>query len=282
MREIWFRRGDIDLEVVEHGAGSPAMLVLPEFGTGVLAYRRLIEGLGEYYRVLGMSPRGLGQSGWEAPYSLADWIDDAVAVIERHARPPVVVVGHAFGASLALGVAARAPEAVQAVVSLDQILEWPAYAAVSSVLNDYWTQLGAAVADAGGDAAALTDRLATVEGREGPLGGTLDRAGLQILAHLWARQDPAVLAPMASREQYSAWVKDPAMLDLADRLDVPILCVDGDPRAGGFVSDEVAARTKDLFGDVTQVRIDGASHWFKLPSDPSPVVEAIRRYLEDR
>ena len=86
MREIWFRRGDIDLEVVEHGAGSPAMLVLPEFGTGVVAYRRLIEGLGEHYRVLGLSPRGLGRSGWEGPYSLADWIDDAVAVIDRHAR----------------------------------------------------------------------------------------------------------------------------------------------------------------------------------------------------
>ena len=69
-------------------------------------------------RMLLPSLRGHGDSDWPAEgYRLEDHRDDLIAVVEALTDQPVILVGQATGATLALMVAASRPERVRAVVA---------------------------------------------------------------------------------------------------------------------------------------------------------------------
>lgn len=72
--------------------------------------------------------RGYQQSRGARPLatSLADHVADLLAIVEtrRHAGHPVVVVGHSYGALVALGAAAARTGAIAAVGSFEPPLPW--------------------------------------------------------------------------------------------------------------------------------------------------------------
>jgi pimeloyl-ACP methyl ester carboxylesterase len=64
--------------------------------------------------------RGHGKSERTAPaYVYEDFLPDIIALIERQVREPVVLVGFSLGAAIALGVGARRPDLVRAVILLE-------------------------------------------------------------------------------------------------------------------------------------------------------------------
>ncbi|WP_346764565.1 alpha/beta fold hydrolase [Rhodococcus sp. HNM0569] len=63
--------------------------------------------------------RGHGRSTFAPPWNLDAHVDSVLATLDTYTSEPVVVVGHSFGAAIALHLAHRAPECVRALVLLD-------------------------------------------------------------------------------------------------------------------------------------------------------------------
>lgn len=140
------------------GAGDPlAPLVVVVHGSmdrsaGLL---RLSRRLDHDHRVVRYDRRGYGRSADVGPPWTAEAnIDDLEALLVMQPQTPAVVFGHSYGGNVALGLAARRPELVHAVVVYETPLSW----------LDWWPgdSAGAAamaVADPGDAAEAFMRRL---------------------------------------------------------------------------------------------------------------------------
>ena len=87
------------------GDGPPLLLVHGGMGC-IASWQSLWAGLTRRWRVTAMDRRGRGSSGDTAPYDVGREFED-VAAAAASLGGPVDVFGHSFGASCALGAAAR-------------------------------------------------------------------------------------------------------------------------------------------------------------------------------
>jgi pimeloyl-ACP methyl ester carboxylesterase len=109
------------LRVDVTGAGTPVVLVPGLLGSA-FGFRKLVGPLaGSGYKVVVVEPLGIGGSAKPeaADYSLTAQADRIAAVLVALELDPAVVVAHSVSASMALRLAARHPERVKAIVSLD-------------------------------------------------------------------------------------------------------------------------------------------------------------------
>jgi len=102
----------VALEAPATGAGDPVLL-LPGFGTDVSAFARQIPALAERFRVVGVNPRGVGQSN-PGP---AERHDVATSAADAAALPgaPAHVIGASLGAAVALELALTLPARVRSL-----------------------------------------------------------------------------------------------------------------------------------------------------------------------
>ncbi len=109
------------LHVEVAGAGTPVVLVPGLLGSA-FGFRKLVGPLvASGHHVVVVEPLGIGASGKPeaADYSLTAQADRIAAVLSALALDPAIVVAHSVSASMALRLAARHPERVRGVVSLD-------------------------------------------------------------------------------------------------------------------------------------------------------------------
>jgi pimeloyl-ACP methyl ester carboxylesterase len=116
-RKIATVRYDAQIEVVSEGKG-PAVVLLPSRGRHSYDFDPVAAGIAAAgFRVLRPQPRGIGaSSGRMRGLTLHDLATDVAATIEQQADGPAVVVGHAFGGSVARMTAVDHPELVRGIV----------------------------------------------------------------------------------------------------------------------------------------------------------------------
>ena len=73
--------------------------------------------LPEHFEVLAYDQRGMGQSDKpDQPYSMQDYAEDAVAILDAYGWDKVLLVGYSFGGMVAQEVAIRWPDRVKRMV----------------------------------------------------------------------------------------------------------------------------------------------------------------------
>jgi pimeloyl-ACP methyl ester carboxylesterase len=199
MAAVWSESaGDADspLVVVVHGSMDRS--------AGLL---RLSRRLDATHRVIRYDRRGYGRSTHVGPpWTVEANIDDLDGLLA--AAPPrgAIVFGHSFGGNVALGLAARRPEAVRAVVVYETPLSW----------LDWWpgTTAGAAamaVDDPGDAAEAFMRRLVGDAVWERlPQSKRDERRG----------EGAAMVAELADLRRCAPWA--------ADRVTAPVLALHGE------------------------------------------------------
>ncbi|MFW0789087.1 alpha/beta fold hydrolase [Gordonia sp. CPCC 205333] len=123
--------------------GAPTILALhgltghgPRWGALATAYLADV-------RVVAPDLLGHGHSPWTAPWSFDAHLDALEPILDTYAdaETPIVIVGHSFGAALAIRLSQRRPDAVRGLILLDPAQglppEWASQIATESMMN--WT-----------------------------------------------------------------------------------------------------------------------------------------------
>lgn len=106
----------IDLNHTLAGSGDPVVLVHGSWSDHTV-WDLVAPELARSFTVITCDRRGYGASPGGRPAALRDQEDDLARLIERLERGPVHLAGTSFGGSIALGLAARRPDLVRAVVA---------------------------------------------------------------------------------------------------------------------------------------------------------------------
>src|SRR5512145_1045453 len=140
-----------DLYYEELGEGTPILLVHPA-GATASTWGSATEELGRIGRVIAYDRRGYARSGGEPARSISTHTADAASLLEHLRLPPAVVVGTSAGAAIAVDLAVRRPDLVQAVIAHE--FPWrftrhlPAVSQVAALARIGWLALRGRQGDA--------------------------------------------------------------------------------------------------------------------------------------
>jgi proline iminopeptidase len=234
------------------------------------------EVLGVYGRVIRWDQRGGGRSEHRVPYSVGGCVADLDAVRGHYGLDRVTVVGHSWGATLALQYALAFPGRVEQVVYVSGTgLSWAWHAQYKERQRDALGPYAARLAELD----ALPG-LGVREQREGDL--------LRVAAEF---RDPATALEYAAAQVTPYFVSDPLVnasintetrgyreADLVERcraLRVPVVVVDGalDLRPRWAVDSLVRA-----LPDVERVTLEGSGH-FPWIDEPGGFRAALARVV---
>jgi len=261
------------------GSGPPLLLL-----HGVLRrwsdFVPLLPSLACRWQVHALDFRGHGRSSWvSGKYHVADYVEDALSVLESFDEP-AVVYGHSLGAMVAAAVATAAPARVRAIV-----LEDPPFETMGSGLGE--TNLQSLFAgyqaclSGSTDIATLTDRLAEIVLRTPGqpttirLGDVRDRAALRVAAAGLIQMDPDVLTPIVAGQ----WLDRYDVESTLRGIQCSTLVLQADPGAGGMLSDDDVTRLEAAVTDCSTIRFPGVGHLIHW-SATSPLLNATVAFLE--
>jgi len=107
--------------VEEHGEGELPLVLVHGMAADATFWRRTVRALGGRHRLIIPELRGHGRSGpaSDGNYSIVACAMDLECVLAALELPRVVLVGHSFGASVAIEFASRFPDRVAALVVVD-------------------------------------------------------------------------------------------------------------------------------------------------------------------
>ncbi|MCU0626492.1 MAG: alpha/beta hydrolase [Gemmatimonadaceae bacterium] len=265
------------LPLIDHGAGTPVALVHGTLG-GLHDWLAHLPALAARHRVLAWSRRHHAPGATPADavhYTMAEQSQDIGALLVQRGATPAAIVGHSYGAYVALHLALAAPPLVRALVLCEPpVLPW---LAMMPDGHDDWAAFErnalqpAALAFARGDAASGVARF--MEGITGrPF--ALARLAPAVRDALMA-QAPALHAELATpRGDYMPTLDAAAVA----RLEIPILLVRGgrSPRPFQLLMDRLQA----LLPGADTVTIAGRGH--DMIGDVSGFDDAVLAFLSRR
>jgi pimeloyl-ACP methyl ester carboxylesterase len=124
-------RGEVDTDGVPvawerwPAPGAPPVVLVHGTSAHSAWWHHTVPALTDAYDVTALDLSGHGDSGRRPSYSMAGWADEVLAVVAALHGGPALLVGHSIGGLVAAGAAARAPDAVAAVVLVDSVVDVP-------------------------------------------------------------------------------------------------------------------------------------------------------------
>lgn len=218
----------------------------------------ILSDLTAWWHVHAYSHRGHGESArTPGAYKVADYVPDLVAAV-KEARKKCVLVGHSLGALVSMGVAAKLPDLVSAVVLLDP--PGPAFLANLDA-TPYFTIWTAMQKLAGRkDVSAVAKEFAElrVPGAGGTvrLGDTRDAASIRFVARCLQDLDPEVFTPALKKQ----WLDGYDVFAVAKQVRCPALLVVSDPAQGGMLPPADSTALAKALPDCSRVDLTGVGH----------------------
>lgn len=108
---------DLQMYYERAGSGAPLLFISGSGGDLRVKPNQMMSPLARHFDLVGYDQRGLGQTTKpDAPYTMADYADDAAALMDHLGLERVPVVGVSFGGMVAQEFVLRHPQRVERVV----------------------------------------------------------------------------------------------------------------------------------------------------------------------
>jgi N-formylmaleamate deformylase len=239
---------------------------------GITNWWRSFEGvmpeLGSRWTPHALDQRGHGESSHVADgYRWGEFAKDAVAFLKARLEEPAILVGHSMGASVAIEVAATAPEAVRALILEEPVLYAHGVERQQALLIYPFLQAYERIARVGGSADELLPALAELHNEP-------NTEALRGKANSLSRMDPDALKMLLDGTATKEYETDAFL----QKINCPTLLLKGDPALGGVISDEDAARASARLSNETVVSFSGLGHWIQRER-PQDYCETVVRFL---
>jgi pimeloyl-ACP methyl ester carboxylesterase len=270
--------GSHALNVAEMANAGPPLLCLHGVTRCWQDWLTILPTLAPRWHCHGVDHRGHGLSDrTPGSYFVRDYLDDGCRLVDGLAEA-AVLVGHSLGALVALGVAAKSPGKVRAVVLEDP----PAPAFIHGITQSaYHAQFAGMQTLAGSQAPvrkvahSLADiRLPTPEG-ETRFGEQRDAASLRFLAKCVKHLDPDVYTPILAGQ----WLHGIDLPALAKQVTCPVLLLRGNEKLGGMLPQALARPLVDALRDVTYLELPQHGHSIH-GGDPQTFLRFVVPFLE--
>ncbi|OZM81238.1 alpha/beta fold hydrolase [Pseudonocardia sp. MH-G8] len=136
----WVRSGDVALHVLDYGGDGVPLVVLPGITSPAITMDFLARELTDLVRPIVVDVRGRGLSDSGKSYTLEDYADDTVAVIDGLGLDRPLLLGHSMGARIAAVVAARGVP-LRGTVLVDPPMSGPGRGPYPTTLEAFLGQL---------------------------------------------------------------------------------------------------------------------------------------------
>jgi pimeloyl-ACP methyl ester carboxylesterase len=249
----------------ERGDGGP-VLFIHGGGTTSELWGECFARVGEFAHAIGYDQRSFGRSTGDLGVRISRHGDDAAELIARLSISPATVVGHSFGASIGLDLAARYPDRVSALVLLEPPIDFRLLPSLGMLRLTFGIQLRRLIRDERSASDWLFRKVTAYRGR----GTSAFEALPRELQEICLANAPALVASY----EYTPEASGRHLPGKGIRsLDCDVTCITGDESWPPFVR-----TTRYVAKTVPKARLinaPGASH--VLPYDaPEVIVEAVR------
>ena len=279
MNERYLEGKTHTLRIATGPDAGPPLLLLHGVCRRWQDFLSLVPALTTRWQVHGLDFRGHGGSDWRTgQYRVADYIEDAVAVL--HLLPdPAVIYGHSLGALVAAAAAAAEPDRVRAVVLEDppsadllrNIRQTPFHAQFTGMRS--LAGRDHAVAQTAKDLAEI--QLPVAEGKTVRLGDLRDPAALRFVARCLEQLDPEVLTPVIEGH----WLDGFDLEAVLRGVRCPAMLLRADEGLGGMLGRAEAATWAGWMTDCVLMDFPGIGHLVHAVA-PEAVVRVLLPFLE--
>jgi 3-oxoadipate enol-lactonase len=257
--------GAATLEYERHGAGEPILLIHGVLVGDLLRPLANEESLAARYQPIVYHRRGFaGSDAVTPPFTIGDQAADAPALLRQLGVERAHVVGHSYGAAIALQLAIDAPDSVRTLT----LLEAPSVAVPS--VQQFVEAVGPIGGRfASGDKEGATDDFLAAMGGAGfrePLDRLLPGAFEQAVAD----SDALFTVELPALEEWRVSQAD------ARRIDAPVLLVVAENTIPWFVESD--ALFAEWLPNSERSTIPGAGH-FSLIENPRRVAKTVDSFI---
>ncbi|RNL85777.1 alpha/beta fold hydrolase [Halostreptopolyspora alba] len=214
----WVRSGPLRLHVLDYGGDGVPLLVLPGITSPAISMDFVARELTDLVRPVVVDLRGRGLSDAARSYTLADYADDAEAVVTGLGLHRPILLGHSLGARIAAVVAARPNARIRGSVLVDPPMSGPGRGPYPTTLEMFRDQLRQA--RRGTDAEEVARSWPRWSRREREL-----RA--RWLASCDAEGIDATHRGFETEDFFATWPSVPAPTTLVYGADSPVVTADG-------------------------------------------------------
>lgn len=267
-----FKTGQVELNYAEGPDTGAPMVLIHGLSGRWQSWSPIIPDLTTRWHVYAVDLRGHGRSSHVPDaYLFADYAPDIEAFLERVVGTPAVLIGHSLGGMTAIGVAAQAPQTLQAVVLEDPpmfVTERPEH---SAFRERFAESRNLARSSRSGEEIYEKLRKTQPEAEE--------RFLRERVACLWAL-DPEVFTPAIDGRAAEGFDVDEKLRAIT----APVLLLQGNPELGGAVGDGDAERTMAALRNGTLAKFQYVGHGIhsERPEETLKVVEQfLDRVLSD-
>ena len=266
LTEKRFAAEAVSINYVEGPPGGRPVVMLHGVTNRWQTFLPVLPLLGWRYHTYALDMRGHGRSGWaQDGYQSGQFAQDVIQFLQAMIAEPAVLIGHSLGAMVAIQVAARASDLIEAVV-----LEDPPFAAAADgeTPPPPWFQ-------------EYHDLMTSTGSRDEKLTGlailTPDADGPALQAQFKALEqvDPALL--IAGQEDHV--LVDLTLAEVLPKIGCPLLLIQGNPALEGVIQHEEARRALALLSQATHFYAAEVGHSLHAPQ-PHTFFTVVSNFIE--
>lgn len=268
LTEKSFDTGEIVISFAEGKTEAPPLVMLHGATLNWQTFGEFIPSLEQSWHIYACDLRGHGKSERATSgYRIADFMPDTIAFIERFIGQPTVLFGFSIGALVTLGVAARLPRLIRAIVLLE-----PALALRNSSAPSFETYEWLCWVHEIQTSTRTIDEVVAKCKEHMP---ELDELDTQRVASMVHSIDPESVTYLLNDQIFERFELE----QILPQVTCPALLVRGEPELGGLVHDSDVALLKAHIPHTTTIQIMDAGHLIIEEQPGKMTLEHVTRFL---